>query len=368
MSRPASLFILLCLCAASPFASANTPSGKYESFTLRTLQTPQANIEGWFLPASNPRGTLIVLHGYNNSRDWSLNLQWVRDREDWNVVMIDFRNHGTSQKMGSPCTLGYYEIDDVQATVDWAEQRNLARPFLIYGRSMGGSTGMRFAARDKRIEGVIAISPFKNAELATRQMADYALRLVAADKPGQSKVTGGVKSFVSRLANGAVENYLDGHNPLPGQTRNMLKDVDVPSAVAAREDLRIWIMSGENDSFPPDDQRAILEASPSPPALKRLVVTPGTNHRSTWAFSGDDVKNIPGHEKFVKEFLQASLKNPPARAPYSAANRAEVTPAAATAAIGAALLIAIAILVIFLRRSRETPTTTSAHLPPPTQG
>jgi len=347
-------WILLVGFVVSPqLVCANTPSGKYESFRVRTAQPPQANIEGWFLPADEPKGTLIVLHGYNNSRNWSLNLQWVRDREGWNVVMIDFRNHGTSQRMGSPSTLGYYEIDDVQATVDWAEKRNLARPFVIYGRSMGGATGMRFAGRDKRIEGVLAVSPFKNAELATRQMADYALRQVAADKPGQSKLTGGMRSLVSRLANGAVETYLDRNNPLPSETRRMLMEVDVPTAVAARDDLRLWIMSGEGDSFPPDDQRSILEASPSPPALKRLVITPGTNHRNTWAFAGDEVRDIPGHNQFVRDFLKASLKTPPARAPYPAASRnAGLTPMVAAYAIGGAMLLALIMLILFLRRAR----------------
>ncbi|HYE19804.1 MAG TPA: alpha/beta fold hydrolase [Tepidisphaeraceae bacterium] len=344
-------WVALCVLACAPLVSAD-PAGKFEVVRVKTELEPRAEIDLWYLPAGRPKGTLFVLHGYNNSKGWSQNLQWVRDREDWNVVMPDFRNHGASSRMLGPSTLGYYEIDDVQAVVDWAERRNLQRPFVIYGRSMGGSTGIRFAARDKRIEGVLAVSPFKNAELATRQMAEYAVRLAAADRPGQSRITAGLKSLVGKVATGALESYLDGKNPLPEKQREMLRSVDVPTAVAARDDLRIWIMSGEQDSFPPADQRAILDASKSPAELKRLVVTPGTNHRNTWAYTGEDGKGVLGHDAFVKEFLKASLAAPPGKPAYAAASRRDVSARAAAVAIGATLLLAIIAVALFAQRVR----------------
>jgi hypothetical protein len=46
---------------------------------------------------------------------------WIRDRLGWNVIRFDFREHGQSSRapLGLP-TLGYHEIWDVKAVIDWA--------------------------------------------------------------------------------------------------------------------------------------------------------------------------------------------------------------------------------------------------------
>ncbi len=357
--RPA--IFLFAFCALASIAAARNPTGPFEAFRLRTANPPQADIDCWFLPATNPKGTCFILHGYNNSKEWSVNHEWIRDTEGWNALMLDFRNHGASSKTGTTSTLGYYEIDEVKALVDWADQKNLQRPFVIYGRSMGASTGLRWASMDPRIEGVIAVSPFRNAELATRQMTDYGIKLFTGDKLSRAPV--GIGSVVGQLAAGAVESYLDGHNPVPASLKEKLREVDIPKAVANRNDLRIWIYSGESDSFPPEDQRAILDASPSKPEFKRLVVAPG-NHRSVWSFKGDAARNIPSHDQYVRDFLNESLLHPPAHAPYLAGETSAMTPIIVSSIIAATLLAAVIGIAIFLKRSR--PTIAEPELGPPT--
>jgi pimeloyl-ACP methyl ester carboxylesterase len=167
---------------------------------------------------------------------------------------------------------------------------------------MGAATGLRWASMDPRISGVLAVSPFKNAELAARQMADYGLRLVAADKLGLSTRS---RALLGELTQGHVQSLLDGESPLTEGVRKMLREVDIPAAVRNRNDLRVWIMSGEHDSFPPADQQEIINASASPPSLKRLVIAPGTNHRTVWTFKGS--ADQPSHDQYVREFLAASL-------------------------------------------------------------
>ena len=77
-------------------------------------------------------------------------------------------------------TLGYHEVWDIKAVVDYAEGRGLRRPYGIYGVSLGASVGLRWATMDRRIEGVFAVSPFKNAYLASEQFTTSTLRLASS--------------------------------------------------------------------------------------------------------------------------------------------------------------------------------------------
>ncbi|MDB5321865.1 MAG: alpha/beta hydrolase fold protein [Phycisphaerales bacterium] len=272
-------FALLALVASNP-ASARPPTGSYESFRVKTDNIPQAEIAGWVLPAAgHAKGTIFFLHGYNNSKEIMVGWEWLRDRENWNVVMFDFREHGESTKTAHLSTLGYYEIWDVKAAVDHAEARGLAKPYVIFGRSLGAATGLRWASMDPRISGVFAVSPFKNAYLASRQLPSSRLHIDILPSPF---------------------TWSRGY-------REMLEAVDIPAAVAKRNDLQIWIMSGEFDSFTPENQRAILDASASPASMKRLVIAPGCNHRNVWTWKGD--ASHQSHDQNLRDYLDACRKD-----------------------------------------------------------
>src|SRR4051812_3264921 len=98
--RPLAVAILVVCascCMVISRADARPPTGPYESFRMRTDNVPQAEIAGWLLPtAGRAKGTVFVLHGWNSGKDAVVGWEWLRDREGWNVVMIDLREHGES--------------------------------------------------------------------------------------------------------------------------------------------------------------------------------------------------------------------------------------------------------------------------------
>jgi pimeloyl-ACP methyl ester carboxylesterase len=317
---------ILCLFAlfASPARTfARPPTGPYQSFRIKTDNIPQAEIDGWVLPATHPRGTVFVLHGYGMNKEDMTGWEWMRDRENWNVVMFDFRQHGHSTRNAHLCTLGYYEIWDVKAAVDHAESLHLAKPYVIYGTSMGAAVGLRWAAMDPRISGVLAVSPYKNAYVASQELPAARLHLDILPSP-----------FALSLG-----------------FRNMLEQVDIPQAVAKRSDLRIWILSGDRDCFTPEDQRDILSASHSPDSLKRLVIAPGFVHGQLWAFKGDATH--PSHDQYIHDFLAASRWD----------SARSVVPW--VLGLGAAFVVGLVGLLLFVRRMRPLSPATQPHLPPP---
>jgi pimeloyl-ACP methyl ester carboxylesterase len=251
------------------------PPAPAERFRVTTRNVPAARIAGVVMPArQQAKGTIFICHGWGARKELMYGWEWVRGQLGWNVVVFDFREHGQSSHSPRLCTLGFHEIWDVKAVVDYAEERGLAKPYVICGYSLGASVGLRWAAHDARVSGVLAVSPYRNGMLGSRQFVRSWL---------------GIDPHGTGWTNGYVR---------------MLRAVDLPTDVTRRNDLRLWIVAAEHDVFPVADQRAILDASPSPAALKRFFVIPGANHGTTWRWQGD--ARVPSHDRIIRDFLSES--------------------------------------------------------------
>lgn len=126
-------------------------------------RTKDANLRGWFLPASGPdaRMTIILAHGYAGNRlEKSLPaLALARSLVEagYHVLMFDFRNSGLSE--GSMTTVGFLEKQDLLGAIDWAK-RHVPGVIGLIGFSMGGSASILAAAEEESVAGVVADSPF----------------------------------------------------------------------------------------------------------------------------------------------------------------------------------------------------------------
>lgn len=147
--------------------------------------TDGVTIRGWFLPAvSGEAGmgasasmggadttatspyTIIFAHGFRGNRlepgvpALELARSFVHD--GFNVLMIDFRNHGESD--GDVTTLGYHEVKDLYGAVQWLKQDRAAQAERIgvIGFSMGAVTSILAAANEPAIDAVVADSPFSD--------------------------------------------------------------------------------------------------------------------------------------------------------------------------------------------------------------
>jgi fermentation-respiration switch protein FrsA (DUF1100 family) len=113
----------------------------------------------WYSPPQN--GTVIlVAHGYGLHRLEDMHALFAD--HGYGVLSWDFRAHGASQ--GEFCSLGYYEVLDVKAALDFA----LAQPGVEHiggwGGSMGAVTMIRATAQYPEIEVLVADSPFSTLE------------------------------------------------------------------------------------------------------------------------------------------------------------------------------------------------------------
>jgi pimeloyl-ACP methyl ester carboxylesterase len=267
--------VFFVLCSSVALAEPVNLPQPFERFTVKPDKSPPATIAGVYFAVDGAKahGTIIFCHGYGQSKDRYLGYEAIRRQRGWNVAMFDFREHGESSKsLFSLTTLGYYEQWDLRAVVDWCEAHGAAKPYVLYGRSMGASTALLEAANDPRIVGVVAASPFKNAWLATQQ------------------ITQGREKW--RVAADVVYGLT---------YKKALENTDVPAAIAKRDDLRLYLICGELDCFPEADDEEILDASRSPSDYKHLVVAPGKYHWNVWSWKGDG--SSMGHDELIETML-----------------------------------------------------------------
>lgn len=103
-------------------------------------------LHGWYLPASEARGTLLFLHG--NAGNISHRLDSLRIFHDLGlaVLIIDYRGYGQSE--GRPSEAGLHE-DALTAWRHLVETRQVPpERIVLFGRSLGASLAAWLAARE----------------------------------------------------------------------------------------------------------------------------------------------------------------------------------------------------------------------------
>jgi pimeloyl-ACP methyl ester carboxylesterase len=130
----------------------------------------------WTLPAqpldppSPPKGTVILLHGFQDSKEDMIHWALYLAQNGYRAVLVDLRGHGRST--GDWVGYGAFEARDLKQVIDDLERRRLAVGRIgVLGISYGASIGLELAGLDKRVEAVVAIEPFSDPRIAVREFA-----------------------------------------------------------------------------------------------------------------------------------------------------------------------------------------------------
>lgn len=112
-------------------------------------------LAAWYTPPQNGI-VILVAHGHTDARPEDMYALFAS--HDYGVLAWDFRAHGDSE--GDFTSLGYYEVLDLKAALDYA----LAQPGVNHvggwGGSMGAVTLIRSAAKYPEIEAIVTDSAF----------------------------------------------------------------------------------------------------------------------------------------------------------------------------------------------------------------
>ncbi len=122
-------------------------------------------LQGWLLYHPGERRVVITAHGYRGRKEEMLSLGVFLWKAGFNVLLFNYRGHGSERVKGEILTLGDRELEDFQAAVTFVynhfEQQGLGEPIIgALGGSMGAAVALVAAARDERIKAVWADSSF----------------------------------------------------------------------------------------------------------------------------------------------------------------------------------------------------------------
>ena len=139
-----------------------TPGDRGLAFDNVEVRTSDGlKLVGWFIPSPG-QPTIIVQHGYKDSRGIMLGVASMLRRHGYAVLVPTVRAHDYSE--GETIGLGSREMDDLDAWWRWL----IARPDVdpdrigIFGASMGGSLVLQYAAQNPEIKAVVADCAFSS--------------------------------------------------------------------------------------------------------------------------------------------------------------------------------------------------------------
>ena len=130
-----------------------------------------ATLKGWWVPAPEARGTVVLVHGLNRSRIEMVRKVPFVHAQGWNALLFDLRHHGESG--GDARTLGWFEKDDVRAARAFALTKSPG-PAVLWGVSLGAAAATLAAADDPAVTGLVCDSSYRSLPDAIRHHIELA--------------------------------------------------------------------------------------------------------------------------------------------------------------------------------------------------
>ena len=119
-----------------------TPSDLGLAFETHRISTPDGTLEAWRIPRAEPRGTVVMFHGYSAAKASLLPEARAFHDLGYDVFLVDLRGNGGS--FGDSTSIGFLEADDVARSASYVRRRLAAGgPLILYGQSMGGVAVLR---------------------------------------------------------------------------------------------------------------------------------------------------------------------------------------------------------------------------------
>ena len=145
----------------------------YEEVAFSPRGWPEITLRGWWLPADEPKGVVVRVHGVDTNRANRLGFVAGLVEGGYSVLTFDLRGHGESDlaAMGA----GIHEKDDVLAAIDVALDKagTPEGPVFLHGISFGAAIAILVGVEDERVAGIFSDSSFASlTDLTAQEVAN----------------------------------------------------------------------------------------------------------------------------------------------------------------------------------------------------
>lgn len=111
---------------------------------------------------ANQRPCVIYLHCNSGSRIEGLGYSEYILKNGINYFSFDFSGCGNSD--GEYISLGVHEAEDLEIIIKFLKEKFYVKQIVLWGRSMGAVTALKYASSDHTIKGIICDSPFSSLQ------------------------------------------------------------------------------------------------------------------------------------------------------------------------------------------------------------
>jgi len=267
--------------------AAQVEAGRIDHALRIAVGPPADELSVWILDPpradngpAQPRGTIVFLHGIHDRKQSVLPLARNFAARGYRAVLVDQRGQGLSS--GQYLTYGDRESHDLSQVLDeLATRKLLARPLGVHGLSFGGGTALLLAARDARVEAVVAVAAFESM----RAIVPHYIRRY---------------TWVGRLL---PDTWMQDVVDRAGRLADFNPDDASPVRELPRTRAHILLIYGDADpKIGPQHGRDLLAAAPD---RTELVILPGENHET--------IMRAPEMEAAAAEFLDRWIGGATAR-------------------------------------------------------
>jgi len=137
-----------------------TPKSFDLPFEEVTFNAPDGvPLKGWWVPAPEAHGTVVLVHGLNRSRIEMVKKVPFLHKQGWNALLFDLRHHGASG--GDASSFGFFEKQDVHAATAFARTRAQG-PVVLWGVSLGAASATLAAAEDPGVAALVCDSSYRS--------------------------------------------------------------------------------------------------------------------------------------------------------------------------------------------------------------
>ena len=120
---------------------------------------PGIVLEAWAIRQKDPKGVVVLFHGYADRKSSDLGEAKAFLDEGWTPVLVDLRGSGGSS--GDTTSIGFHEARDVAAAVRFAREKFPRMPLVVWGASMGAAASLRaVGALETGVDGLLMEAPF----------------------------------------------------------------------------------------------------------------------------------------------------------------------------------------------------------------